>query len=284
MHCRAILSGENGTIIGNRGFSTENGSRSAGGETVNVLERIESVVTDIAAKVGPMIAPIPTAYAIGTSVVENLAWPVWVAILAGGAIELLGLATVNTALTLREYNANKRKSDPRAPFGLAASLAGVYLVVAVALAVVLDVVEALATWTPAIFPLLSLCGVTVLAVRSDHRRRVSGIAEAKAEASRKRAERRNRKRTEIRAEAGRKPAGTLAEMESESIGIPGSPEERKTRAKAILARDPDVSGTELGRRLGVSGRQGRNLKAELLPEMEIGTSAIGGNGTGNGRH
>jgi hypothetical protein len=109
-------------------------------------------------------------------------------------IELLGLAAVNTALMLREYNASKRKSDPTAPFGLAAALGGVYLVVAVALAVLLDVIPSLARFSPAIFPLLSLAGVTVLGLRSDHRKRVDGIAQDKARRRKMRQERRERKR------------------------------------------------------------------------------------------
>jgi hypothetical protein len=237
-----------------------------------VLNKIESGVTDIAAKAGPLLAPIPAAYAVANATRVTLGWPVIVAVAAGAAIECLGIASLNTALMLRSYNREKRRSDPAAPFGLATGAAGFYVAVAVALTATVEPASAL-------FPFLSLAGAMILALRADHRRRVSGIAEAKAEASRKRAERRNRKRTETGPEMRRKSSGSQAEPTEE----PKSPEGRRERARIILERDPAVSGAELGRRLGVSGRQGRNLRAELLPIIEVETSAISGNGGGNGR-
>ena len=116
-------------------------------------------------------------------------------IVAAIIVESLGLATTTTALELREYNAGKRKSDPRAPFALAAVLVGVYLVVAVGLTVALDIVPTLAVYSPAIFPALSLCGVTTLAIRGDHKRRVESI---RADKARRRANRKAK-----RAEVGR---------------------------------------------------------------------------------
>ena len=113
-------------------------------------------------------------------VVKHLGWPDWVGVSAAIAVECLGLDSVNTALLLREHNATKRKNDPLAPFTLAAALAGVYLVVAIALAVIQDVVPELVIYSPAIFPLLSLTGVTVLGLRADHRRRMETIAQEKA--------------------------------------------------------------------------------------------------------
>lgn len=160
----------------------------------DVLTAIEAAVVEVAARLGPILAPIPTAYAVGSATRNALGWPATVSIVAAIVIELLGLAAVNTALMLREYNAEKRKSDPRAPFGLAAALGGVYLIVAVALAVLMDVIPSLARFSPAIFPLLSLAGVTVLGLRSDHRKRLDAIAQDKARRRKMRQERRERKR------------------------------------------------------------------------------------------
>ena len=103
-----------------------------------------------------------------------------VGIVAAVIVESLGLATTATALELRDYNAGKRKTDPAAPFTLAAVLVGIYLVVAVGLTVALDILPEVAVYSPAIFPLLSLCGVTVLALRGDHRRRIEAIVQDKA--------------------------------------------------------------------------------------------------------
>ena len=62
---------------------------------------------------------------------------------------------------------------------MAASLVGVYLVAAFGLTIVLDVVPSLAQYSPAIFPVLSLTGVAVLALRGDHRRRLATIEAVK---------------------------------------------------------------------------------------------------------
>jgi hypothetical protein len=159
-----------------------------------LLKDAEGAVVGAAAGIGPALAPIPTAYAVGHSVVVNLGWPTWLGYVAAAVIELLGLAAANTALMLRDYNASKRKSDPRAPFELAAALAGTYLVATVMLAVLLDAMPALARWTPAVFPLLSLSGMSVLALRSDHRKRTAAVAQDRARRRNMRKERRQRQR------------------------------------------------------------------------------------------
>lgn len=145
------------------------------------IAQTEEVLTDLIAGLAPWLTPVPTAYLVGRATIAYLRWPLPIALVAAVIIEALGLAAVNTALTLREYNAQRRKTDPRAPFAVAAALVGVYLAVAVLLTVALDIVPDLARWAPAVFPLLSLAGVTVLALRSDQRRRLTAIASDKAE-------------------------------------------------------------------------------------------------------
>ena len=151
-----------------------------------MTNNLEGKLTDLIAGFAPWLCPIPTAWLVGRAAYELLSWPLPVAITAALIVESLGLASVNTALTLWNYNQAKRKTDPGAPFALAALVVGVYICVAVLLTVALDIFPSLATFAPAIFPALSLAGVLVLALRSDHRRRLDTIALDKAE---KRAER-----------------------------------------------------------------------------------------------
>ena len=111
------------------------------------------------ARIAPWLAPIPTAYLIGSATEEHLDWPWPIAGAAAVAVELLGISITTTALELWQHNQTKRKSDPTAPTWLSAILVGVYLVVAVTLTVMLDVIPDLKKWAPAIFPMLSLTGV-----------------------------------------------------------------------------------------------------------------------------
>jgi len=145
------------------------------GELGEMAGRVEAAATDVVARVAPWASPLPTAYLTARATMEHLGWNDALGLVAGLIIESLGLAATATALMLWEYNRGKRKSDPVAPFALAGVLVGVYFASVLALTVVLDTAPVLAMYAPLIFPVLSLAGVTVLALRADHRRRLEMI-------------------------------------------------------------------------------------------------------------
>ncbi len=145
------------------------------------IDAVENIAVDLVAKIAPWCAPIPTAYLVGRATVTHLNWPVPVGILAAAVIESLGLVTCATALDLYQFNQTRRKSDPPAPFGLSIALIALYFVVAVVLTVVLDILPTWSVIAPAIFPALSLAGVTVIALRKDHQHRIQQIENEKAE-------------------------------------------------------------------------------------------------------
>jgi len=145
------------------------------------LSEIETNLTDGIAAIGPWITPIPSAVLVANATVKDLHWSAELAWVAAAIIESLGLTTVSTSLLLWEYNADKRKTDPDAPFLLAASLVGVYLVSTIGLTVLLDIFPDLARYAPALFPILALVGAVNLALRSGHRRRLAGIAQERAD-------------------------------------------------------------------------------------------------------
>ncbi len=150
------------------------------------LSEIETNLTDGIAAFGPWITPIPSAALVANATMQHLHWSSALGWVTAGIIESLGLTTVSTALTLWEYNASRRKTDPSAPFLLAASLVGVYLVSTIGLTVLLDILPDLSRYAPALFPLLALVGAVNLALRAGHRRRMNTLAQERAE---KRAER-----------------------------------------------------------------------------------------------
>jgi hypothetical protein len=145
------------------------------------LSEIETNLTDGIAAFGPWITPIPSAVLVANATVKDLHWSAELAWVAAAIIESLGLTTVSTSLLLWEYNADKRKTDPDAPFLLAASLVGVYLVSTIGLTVLLDIFPDLARYAPALFPILALVGAVNLALRSGHRRRLTNIAQDRAD-------------------------------------------------------------------------------------------------------
>jgi hypothetical protein len=174
---------------------------------MNILQRleqgfdgIEDTLVNLVSKFGPWLAPAPTAWLIFFKVTTLLGFPQLVGIIAGVVIEILGLASVSTALTLREYNATRRKVpkdwkpskgnpkyrgkvDPKAPFNLALALVSVYFVSVIVLTVLLELAPQAGKGAMLLFPFLSLCGATILAIRADHRRRINTIAQPKTKTS-----------------------------------------------------------------------------------------------------
>lgn len=142
--------------------------------------QVEAMATDALAALGPWLAPIPSAALVARASQEHLRWSAGLGLVAGAIIEILGLTATSTALALWDYNESKRKTDPTAPFPLAAALVGFY-VSTVGLTVFLDIAPNLACFAPVIFPTLALVGTVNLALRAQHKRRVGAIARGKAE-------------------------------------------------------------------------------------------------------
>jgi hypothetical protein len=150
-------------------------------------------LTDAAIRYGPFCAPLPTAYLVADRIAVNLRWPLAVALVAGIAVEVVGLASVGVALALRSYQAGKRKADPDAPCLLAYALVGCYTVTVLALALGLDVTRQ--SWPAAVvLPLLSLSAFVALALHHDQRQRALLVADERNEERQRRASARLAKR------------------------------------------------------------------------------------------
>lgn len=161
----------------------------------HITATIELAAITTVARLAPWLAPIPTAWLVYDRTQRHLHWPWPVALTAAITLECLGLAILATTLQLYTYNRDRRKIDPAAPLLLPVALVGLYLIAAELLTVLLDVVPKLASgapttladWAPAIFPLLSVAAMALLATRADHQRRLSQISADKAARSQARA-------------------------------------------------------------------------------------------------
>ncbi len=218
------------------------------------LNDFEGVLIDMVAKIAPWCAPLPTAYLVGRATIQHLHWPVVIGISAASVIESLGLVTTATALDLYQYNRSKRKVDPRTPFGLAISLVGMYFMVAIGLTVFLDIAPNLTVYAPGIFPVLSLVGVTVIALRSNLRRQV---AEIQAE----RQERKAKRQVLKPSLATRETSTSKSESKSETMDTirerlqEARRKKQQSRQSALLNifnDHPDLTITEAAQSLGFS--------------------------------
>lgn len=209
---------------------------------------LEYKTTDLIAGLLPWVTPAPTAYIIGRASMQHLGFPLIVALAAALAIEGMGFVTANTALTLRQYNQAKRKSDPAAPFWLAAVLVLGYVIVAIILTVALDVSAALQAYAGAIFPLLSLTAMLSAALRHDHKRRLIAIATDKAE--------RSAARKAARKE--RKPA----QLRPQSEQLDGN----RAQVYELAKGNPDATHEAIGQEVGIS-RQAVGNHLRILREQ-----------------
>lgn len=238
------------------------------------IDQLESAAVDLVAKVAPWAAPLPTAYLVGRATVDHLAWPQVIGVVAAIVIECLGLATTSTALALWDYNASKRKSDPSGPVAVAVALVGVYFVTAVGLTVALDIAPGLAVYSPGVFPFLSLTGVTVLALRSDHKRRLATIQSVKLERKAKRRSRRqaNDAQLSVLTSNNGKNDANLDALQAARLS------KRDARIDALTEfylDNPNAGPTQAGNAIGVS----RQTVYTYLNDLES-TGRIRRNGRG----
>lgn len=220
---------------------------------------LETRITDFVAGAAPWLAPIPTAFVVTRAAVDFLSWPWPVALIAGATVETIGLAATNTALTLWDYNRSRRKSDPAAPAKMAAALVVGYVAVAVALTVALDLAPGLRPIAPVIFPFLSLVGVTLVGLRSDHRRRLAAIAQDKAE--------RKADRQAARAAAAAQPAQASAQRRPKVALVQRPNPKREAAIGALLEvyrANPYAGATEAAQAIGAH----RNSIYNYLGELE----------------
>lgn len=136
------------------------------------------MIVKLVAKFAPWLSPIPTAYFVSRSSMAHLATPLEIAIIIGVVLELLGVATVHTALNLYRWNikpaCNKEKGAwEKAPLNLAIAACGVYFGAVLLLSVFLETFPSLAAWAAAVFPFVSLTGMATLAIIYQHEERVA---------------------------------------------------------------------------------------------------------------
>jgi hypothetical protein len=163
---------------------------------LDAANAIEAAGVALLAKVAPWAAPLPTAYLVWERTVARFGWPWQVGAATAAAVEALGLVTTLTALEAWSWNRTRtRQSDPRAPLALPLALVGGYFITAELLTIGLDVLPrwgslAPVDFVPAIFPVLSLVGVGVIAVRVDQAQRAAEVEAAIDDRRRQRQERR----------------------------------------------------------------------------------------------
>jgi len=187
------------------------------------------------------IACIPTVMLTARSIETVFAVSPQAGLASAIALEVVGQSVVNTYLKAREWNATKRKSDPRANAGLALGSTVVYFATDFVLIGVLEIPKAMTDpihWAALLFPLAQVVSTVMTGERAAQFRR-----EAETEVDRKR-RRAMRKASRKRAEVGRKSEELEAELErkrAEAMRKSAAIEAETTR-KAAEARRKLLAG------------------------------------------
>jgi len=177
----------------------------------------------------PLLAPIPTAWAIGAAMDRELNWPDPVTVIAAIGIETAGFVAADTAAKYYEFNRTSKTGETKSPAWMAYTALGLYVVVTLGMTYLY---EPLAM----IFPGLSAVGFWLFVLRKDHQTRLSqreaDRAAAKAEDEQLRAERKAKREQNKLAKSQIKPIEkpvepALAEVEQKFfckvIRCPGNP-------------------------------------------------------------
>jgi hypothetical protein len=218
------------------------------------------------AKLSPWLAPLPSGYFVARASIEHLALPLVMGIAVGVIIEFLGIASVHTWLWLSDWNSSKRRSDPKAPTGLAAFLGGIYLCATVGLTVVLEVAPHLSTYAPVLFPALAVVGAVNLALIAQQEQRERVI---QAERQERRIARYSR--NTVQQVSSVQFGHPLTSSSAHDNGLKLANEARLRRRTAhldeiarILEKQPEIGVSDLARRLGKS----RTTVYKYLQELE----------------
>ncbi len=238
------------------------------------------------AKASPWLAPFPSAFFVARSAMAHLDIPLPVAVVVAAIVETLGLASVHTWLWLSDWNTTKRKSDPEAPVSLAVFLGAVYLVTTIGLTVILEVEPALATYAPALFPILAVVGAVNLALIAQQEQRERAVKierqarKAKRQSRRKAPRQSTDRQSSSSASNNGKMDGVLNALQA------GRLSKRDARMDALVqfyVSNPDAGPTEAGDAIGVSRQTVYNYLNKLEDDGRVrrngdGVEVIGGNG------
>lgn len=139
--------------------------------------------------IAPWLAPVPSAFLVGRGLSVHLQFPDALAIISALGVEALGIAAINTALWLHNFNVSRRKTDPRANTSAAIWAAVTYLAVTTITNVLLDIGTrpALQIAAQGFLSILPISGALILATRAEHQRRLAEVAQSQLEAKQQRA-------------------------------------------------------------------------------------------------
>jgi len=220
------------------------------------IQTFERVVIEAVSAFAPWLAPLIPAYLVYSNMIGILMLPEWVALVGAITVECLGLASVNTAVMFWRYNDSKRQIDQSAPMWVALAVGGFYIVVVLTINAILQIWPdnlGVIVLSDALLSLLSVDAGVILAIRSQHARRLDQIAKDKEEQREHRRELR-----EIAAQKAQEEAQLRAteaqETQLREIAAQKAKSIDRIAFLALVDENQSSSIAELARKHGVNER------------------------------
>lgn len=168
-------------------------------DTINGAER--SLLDLLSAIVPYTTASIP-AYLTYTHTLDYMDFPARVAWLAAFTVEVLGVASVSTAIRFWQWNRAHKLEKDQAPFWLAVGTYAFYILITLSVNVILEVYAQIRNpaviWAIALFSLLSIPSGVLISIRAQFGEYLEGKREEREE--------RKQERQQQRAPRGLTPA------------------------------------------------------------------------------
>jgi hypothetical protein len=156
------------------------------------IRAVEGLLIDNIAATAPWLAPLIPASMVYQAMINVLHFDNWIAWTSAVVIETLGLSAITTTFQFWDWNDIKKKREQRAPVLVAGLTALFYLTVVLIVNVLLDKTSpAEQKWAKGLLSSLSICAGVILALRSQHSRRLEESLDAKEGRTMKRTEDQN---------------------------------------------------------------------------------------------
>ncbi len=220
---------------------------------------VEDFLIDAVIGVMPWLTPLPSAVLIARATVKLLAWDPWLGVIMAVIVESLGIASINVALRLWEYNRTRHKSNEPAPVKLAIAAVVVYLASIILLTVLFDVIPDAKHLAVLLLPVLTLTAAMVVALRRSHWHRLAAINMEREDRKAARQEARQMRRQIVTdpLDPDRQTIVSnngLSDADQARLQA-GREAKRKARRRQLLdmiKQNPSLTNVEYGRRLDVS--------------------------------
>jgi hypothetical protein len=135
-------------------------------ETVinSLVRTIVNIFTFAITEMAPMVAPLPPAFSIYTAMYERLHVPMYVAVIAAIAIEIIGMFSSKVSIRCYQWNRARNKTEQTIPQTLSIAMTATYFIVVLLLALTVELLPNLVSLVIPGFVLIAISVYVNLAI------------------------------------------------------------------------------------------------------------------------